>query len=204
MKKGITPAELDSIKFDVFEFEGEWYEAYDHPETNGVWFIWGDSGNGKTSVTLKLVKYLTTFKKKVIYNSLEEGRRKTMQDAFRKANMKEVNGKFIMVQESMAELTVRLKKRGSAEIVVIDSIQYANMTFLQYRAWRKLHPTKLIIILSQVTGKQPKGQMAKDVMSDADLKIWVEGHRAISKGRFIGTKGYYTNWIEGAFKYWGS
>lgn len=203
MKKGTTPDELDSIKFEVFEFKGEWYEAFEEPETVGVWFIWGDSGNGKTSTTLKLIKYLTTFGRKVIYNSLEEGKRKTMQNAFRKANMKEVTGKVIMVQESIPELEIRMNKRGSAGVIVIDSIQYSNMTFKQYLAFRSRHPKKLIIILSQVTGKQPKGQMAKDVMSDADLKIWVEGHRAISKGRYIGPKGYYTNWIEGATRYWG-
>lgn len=62
---------------------------------------------------------------------------------------------------------------------------------------------KLFIVISQAEGRSPKGRMAKDVMYDADLKIWVEGHRAISKGRYIGTKGYYTNWIEGAAKYWG-
>lgn len=206
MMKGITPAELDSIKFEAFEFKGEWYEAFDEPETVGVWFIWGDSGNGKTSTTLKMIKYLTTFNRKVVYNSLEEGRRKTMQDAFRKANMNEVNGKVIMVQETIDELNDRLNKRGNTGcIIVLDSLQYAGMTFKQYLEFKRHHLKKkrLIIILSQVTGKQPKGQMAKDVMSDADLKIWVEGHRAISKGRYIGSKGYYTNWVEGAARYWG-
>lgn len=203
MKRGITPAELDAIKFDEFDFKGEWLEAFDKPETTGVWFIWGNSANGKTSVTLKLIKYLSTFRKKIIYNSLEEGRRKTMQNAFRKANMKEVTGKVIMVQESIEDATVRLKRRGSADVLVIDSIQYAQLSFRQYLAFKKLHSNKLIIILSQAEGKSPKGRMAKDVMYDSDLKIWVEGHRAISKGRYIGTKGYYTNWIEGAVRYWG-
>ncbi len=40
-------------------------------------------------------------------------------------------------------------------------------------------------------------------MYDASLKIFVEGFRAISKGRFIGPKGYYTVWEEGAERYWG-
>lgn len=203
MKRGITPAELDAIKFDEFDFQGEWFDAFEKPETSGVWFIWGNSANGKTSVTLKLLKYLTTFDKKGVYNSLEEGRRKTMQKVFRKVNMKEVTGKVIMVQESIEDLIERLKKRGSAEIVVLDSIQYANLSFKQYLALKKLFPKKLFIILSQAEGKMPTGRMARSVMFDADLKIWVEGHRAISKGRYIGPKGYYTNWVEGAALYWG-
>ena len=203
MKKGLTPAELDAIKFEVFDFAGEWFDAFDKPEINGLWFIWGNSGNGKTGFILNLVKYLTTFKRKVIYNSLEEGRRKTMQDAFRRSNMTEINGKLIMVQESMEELQERISKRKSAQIIVLDSIQYAWLSFKQFLALKKRFPSKLFIVISQAEGRSPKGRMAKDVMFDADLKIWIEGHRAISKGRFIGKKGYYTNWIEGAARYWG-
>ncbi|WEK18189.1 MAG: ATP-binding protein [Candidatus Pedobacter colombiensis] len=203
MKRGLTPTELDAIKFEVYDFAGEWMEAFDQPEITGVWFIWGHSGNGKTSFVLKLIKYLTTFRKKVIYNSLEEGRRKTMQNAFRRAMMKEVTGRVLLVQESIEQSTVRLKKRGSADVLVIDSFQYANLSFKQYLAFKRLHPNKLIIIISQAEGKMPKGRAAKDVMFDADLKVWVEGHRAISKGRYIGMKGYYTNWIKGAARYWG-
>ena len=203
MKKGITPAELDAIKFEVFDFAGDWFDAFDNPEINGLWFIWGNSGNGKTGFILNLVKYLTTFKRKVIYNSLEEGRRKSMQDAFRRANMTEITGKIILVQESIEELEVRIAKRRSAQIIVLDSIQYAGISFKQFLALKKRFPEKLFIVISQAEGKMPKGRMAKDVMFDADLKIWVEGHRAISKGRFIGKKGYYTNWIEGAARYWG-
>ena len=66
MKRGLTPAELDAIKFVVFSFKGDWYDAFSEPETTGVWFIWGNSSNGKTSFILKLVKYLTTFGVKVI------------------------------------------------------------------------------------------------------------------------------------------
>ncbi|WP_367867868.1 hypothetical protein [Pedobacter sp. WC2423] len=203
MKRGISPAELESIIFEDFDFEGEWFDAFDKPETNGIWFIWGNSSNGKTSFILKLIKYLTTFDVKAIYDSLEEGRRKSMQKAFREANMKEVTGKVIMVQEPIEELKVRLKKRDSAKVVVIDSIQYAMLSFQQFLSLKREFPKKLFIIISQAEGRKPKGRMANDVMYDADLKIWVEGHRAISKGRYIGKKGYYTNWIEGAARYWG-
>ena len=33
-------------------------------------------------------------------------------------------------------------------------------------------------------------------MYDATLKIWVEGFKAFSKGRFIGDKGEFTIWDE--------
>jgi len=40
-------------------------------------------------------------------------------------------------------------------------------------------------------------------MYTADLKIWVEGYRAFSKGRTFGELGYYTIWPERAEAYWG-
>ena len=40
-------------------------------------------------------------------------------------------------------------------------------------------------------------------MYDATLKIWVEGFKAFSKGRFIGQTGEFTIWDEGAARYWG-
>ena len=39
-------------------------------------------------------------------------------------------------------------------------------------------------------------------MYDATLKIWVEGFKAFSKGRYIGPKGSLTIWPEGAMRYW--
>jgi len=40
------------------------------------------------------------------------------------------------------------------------------------------------------------------VMYDADLKIWVEGYVAFSKGRYQGSTGEYTIWEKGAYDYW--
>ena len=54
-----------------------------------------------------------------------------------------------------------------------------------------------------VAGWLPTGRSGKSVMFDASLKIYVEGYRAFSKGRFIGPKGYYDIWPEEAARYWG-
>lgn len=202
MRKGTPPKELDLMVFDLFPFEDDWLAAFNKPQTTGLYFIWGDSGNGKTSFTLKFIKELSKWKK-VIYNSLEEGISPTMQEAFRNVNMNEVSGRVMLIDETLEELEKRLKKRRSAEIIVLDSWQELGVTYAKFKAFLKKFPDKLFIVISQVNGKKPKGNSAHSVMSLACLKIWVEGHRAISKGRYIGKTGYYINWIEGAFKYWG-
>ena len=57
--KGVR--ELLSMKFDVMDFDGSWYNAFGTPERRGVWIIWGNSGSGKTSFALQLCKYLCRF-----------------------------------------------------------------------------------------------------------------------------------------------
>ena len=46
IKRAFTVQNIIDKKYDLFDFEGEWYDAFDQPETTGVWFIWGNSGNG--------------------------------------------------------------------------------------------------------------------------------------------------------------
>ena len=87
--------------------------------------------------------------------------------------------------------------------MVIDSFQYTQMSFKDYQEFKNRHRDKLIIFISQADGNRPSGRTAVSVMYDATLKIWVEGYRAISKGRYFGSKGYYTIWEERAKVYWG-
>lgn len=201
MKRAIPINEFMSTKKSTLEFDGQFLGAFDKPEDVGVWFIWGNSGNGKTSFALQLAKYLTKFGQ-VAYNSLEEGDSLTMQRAFEKVQMKEVAGKIVLLQESMEELSARLSSRRSPDFVFIDSFQYTQMSYKKYIEFKEKHRNRLLIFISQADGKQPSGRAAKSVMYDASLKIWVEGFRAISKGRYIGKDSHYTIYPEGAERYW--
>lgn len=198
--KGVR--ELMSIKYDTMDFEGEWFDAFSTPERKGVWIIWGNSSNGKTSFAMQLCKYLCRFGR-VAYNSLEEGASLTMRNTIIRHGMLEVNRRFLLLDnESMDELSVRLKRQKSPDIVVIDSFQYTQMTYRQYIAFKEKHKNKLLIFISHADGMMPSGRAAKSVMYDASLKIYIEGYRAFSKGRFIGPKGYYDIWPEEAERYW--
>jgi len=191
-------------KYDLLPFEGEWFDAFGTPEAHGVWFVWGNSGNGKTTFVLQLVKYLAGFRK-VAYNSLEESSAHTMQEAFLRVGMMEVARRVVLLErEPVVELSARLRKRRSPDIVVVDSFQYAELDYKAYKRLKEANPNKLIIFVSHADGKKPAGRTANSVMYDASLKIWVEGYKAFSKGRYIGPVGSLTVWGEGAEKYWGS
>ncbi|OFP41119.1 ATP-dependent serine protease [Prevotella sp. HMSC069G02] len=198
LRRALSVSDVLRLKRETYAFEGAWAEAFGQPEQNGVWFVWGGSGNGKTSFVLQLCKELSRFGR-VAYDSLEEGASLTMQNAFVKMGMQDVARRFVLLdREDMELLDARLGKRKSPDIVVIDSFQYTGMTFRDYQAFKERHADKLLIFISQADGSKPAGRTAVSVMYDAALKIFVSGYRAISKGRYFGTKGYYTIWEERA------
>ena len=205
MGRALSVTELLAKKYKLLEFDSEWFEAFSQPERSGIWFIWGNSGNGKTSFVLMLIKYLAQFGQ-VAYDSLEESSCHTMQEAFRRVGMSDVSKHVKLLEcESISELQTRLSKPKSPDFVVIDSAQYSGISFEAYKRLKEKNRNKLIIFISHAEGKQPEGRVAKRIMYDSGLKIWVEGYRAHSKGRYIGTNGgTFTIWADGAQRYWGN
>lgn len=202
MGRAKSVSELLAMKVETFPFKDEWYNAFGEPERRGVWLIWGNSGTGKTTFVVQLCKYLCQFER-VIYNSLEEGACGTMKNTLLRCGMLDVKRRFLLLDcEPLEELSQRLMKRKSPGVVVIDSFQYTQMNYKQYIAFKKRHKDKLIIFVSHADGKLPSGRSARSVMYDATQKVYVEGYRAFSKGRFNGPKMAIDIWPEEAFEYW--
>lgn len=201
-KRAMTAKEVINSKKKTFALEGAWYDFIGTPECSGVWFIWGNSGNGKSSFAMQLCRELTKFSP-VAYNSLEEGDSLTMQRNLVRHGMGELGSRFVLIRESIEELKVRLRKRKAYKIVVIDSFQYTQLSYREYIRLKDEFPDRLFIFISHADGKHPAGKAAKSVMYDATLKVWVEGYKAVSKGRFIGPKGELVIWRDGADVYWG-
>ncbi|MDD3686455.1 MAG: hypothetical protein PHE56_06780 [Bacteroidales bacterium] len=203
LKKPLTVKNLIDKKYKLLSWEGEWHEAFANPEMAGTWFIWGKSGNGKTNFVLQIIKELAK-SEKVLLNSLEESSALSMQNSFKRNAMLDVKKNVLLVSDGYDGIIERLHRRNSPNIVVIDSFQYLQINYQQYIVLKETFPKKLFIFVSHADGSAPAGRPAKSVMFDASLKIYVEGYRAFSKGRYIGTKGYYNVWHEGAVQYWGN
>lgn len=201
--RALTVKEILNKKRQTFPFEGRWADAFGQPERTGVWFIWGRSGNGKTSFVMQLIEELCKYDR-VAFDSLEEGDSLSMRDKLVRHGLSKVGGRLHLLNaEPIGDLQERLSKRKSYNIVVVDSFQYTQMTYSDYIKFKERNKDKLIIFISHASGSMPRGSAAVGVMYDATLKIWVEGFKAFSKGRFIGPTGEFTIWDEGAARYWG-
>lgn len=201
IQRAKSAVELQRIRFKTWAFTSQWEELLGQPETSGCWLVWANSFNGKTSFVMQLCKYLTDFEK-VIYNSLEEGWCRDTQEAVTRVGLDAVGKRFLLLdKEPLEDMLIRLAKPKSANVVVIDSLQYADMDFKAYKQLRNKFPKKLFIIISHAEGKEPDGRVAKKIKYDAAKKIRIEGYRAFAevRGKGIGT---YDIWAEEAAKYW--
>lgn len=201
MARTLSAKQVLTIKFDTIRLGGGWDECVGEIETTGIWFIWGNSGNGKTSAVVSLCKELSAFGK-VLYNSREEGVSLTMQNTLRRYGMGELGSRFQLANMSLPELDEKISQQRSPKFVVLDSFQFMGLTYKDFRAFCEKHKNKMLIFVSRTRGRQPEGRAAISAMYDASCKIWVEGYKAFSKGRFVGTTGEMTIWDEGAKKYW--
>ncbi len=204
MKKAWSSTDLLATKYDEIDWGDEWFDNFDNPEARGVWSVSGRSGNGKTAFLLQLAKELSK-KGRVLYNSLEEGNSKTMQNAWKLHGLAYCGRRIQLIKENIDELTVRLEKRQSPEIIFIDSFQYTDLNFKTFLQFKDKFHNKLFIFNQQMYGNKIMGKTGDRVNFDADLKIWVEGFKAFSKGRYFGKfwQDGYEIWDEGAAKYWG-
>lgn len=205
MAKSLSSAQVLGIRNKTITLSGEWGSCIGEMARHGVVFIWGNSGNGKTSAIMQLCRELAIGQgMKGLFLSLEEGYDVSIQNAIRRFGMQECKSRFQVIDScSLQELTERLSKPRSEEFVVIDSIQYMELSYKQYKAFKERFRGKLIILISHADGKQPEGRAARAIRYDAGLKIWIEGYKAFSKGRYIGHKGEAVIWKKGAEEYWG-
>jgi hypothetical protein len=192
IERALSIDALERKKYRLMEFESPFAESFGQlVERGGSWIIYGDSGNGKTTGSIQLAKYLTKFGK-VLYDSLEErGGRYSLQLAVKRQSFTSVERrKITIVKDQLPTLILRLRQPKSAEFVFIDSLQYSMITKKQYLALVDEFPNKTFIWMSHVDGNLPAGSVASWVYYAADLKIHVKGFKMFIKGRYGGQEDY--------------
>ena len=208
MSKAISNKNVLSAQFAVLPFDGAWKASFGCPELRGTWIVYGGSGSGKTTFVMQLCKYLSRFGR-VAYNSLEQGLSLSLKKAWERVGMEDAGSRIVLLEkESLRDLTARLKKRQSADVIVIDSLHYwFRFNMADYLKLKNTFADKLFVYVTHEKGGQPKGTMAQNIRYDADVKVRVEGYKAFVSTRYeVPERGEggkdYVVWAEGARKYW--
>lgn len=200
IKKRYKPSDIRNWSpKKVLGFSGEWQDLVGNPELSGSWIIWGRSFSGKTSFAVRLAKYIATLGGKVVYLSLEEGLSLSLKRAFERENMESVNSKVELWQGlDQHEIEQMLARQRSADVVIIDSVQYLGINYAGYKKLRQAFPRKLFIFISHANEqKEPAGATAVKIRYDASVKILVDGFIATAFSRYGGGKAM-TIWEDGA------
>lgn len=186
MKRAITMNQLYNTKRKVLDFQGEWKAFCGQPELKGSWLVYGHSGNGKTSFMVQISKYFAQLGLKVLYNSLEEGNCYSFELACRRESMESVSKRFHLVEESLEDIKIRLRKKRSYDVVIIDSVQHLGITYREFIKLLDEFKNKLFVFVSHAEGRHPEGRSAKKIKYASPVKIWVEGYQAVAVSRFGG------------------
>lgn len=198
LKKALNVANILNQKIERIKFEGDMYQAFKSPQNKGVWFVWGASASGKSTFLLQLAKEfaktMNTF-----YNLLEE---ETDDSDFIERNeivgTSDVKENFLASSYDYEQMCAYLDKRGSPDVVFIDSGIYFFKSFEQYLEFKRKYRRKIIVISGHAQGNNPRSELEKSIMFDAKQKVFVTGYLAACKGRTIGPNGgLYTIWKEG-------
>lgn len=202
MKRAYSVKNVMDAKFKTLKLGDKWQQAVGTPEMTGTWMIYGAPKNGKTTFAMMLGKYLTGFGR-VAYDSVEEGLSLTIKRSLERVEMASIGSRFIILdKEGVEELTARLRRPKSPDIVIIDSVQFMDLRFMEYKALKKQFPHKLFIYISHVKGISPDGQAAKRIWRDANVYFRVEGYRAFPVSRYGGGEAIDI-WPSKAAEYWG-
>lgn len=186
MEKAFSVANLISKKFDTLPFDGKWLDATGLPEPHGTWMIYGASKQGKTSFAMMLCKYLDNFRR-VCYDSIEEGLSLSIRKAVIRAGLGKSRVVFVD-KENVEELTARLSRHKSPDVIVVDSVQFAGITVSQYKALKRKFSKKLFIYISHVKGYEVDGAAALFIKRDASVLFHVDHFRAFPTSRYGGGK----------------
>lgn len=187
--KVISAQRFAKKKFRVLPFEGVWRDSFGEVEIGSRWLIYGDSGHGKTEFACQIAKYVGQWGK-VIYASAEQGESSSMQKPWTRNKMQERRKVELVSDFNFEELVEKITKTKRLKMVVVDSIDYLNMSKEQYVELDKVAKNVMLLFIAWADGKQPKSRAAKDIQYMTSVKIRIVDFVAFGRSRYGGNIPY--------------
>jgi hypothetical protein len=181
--------DIGQWKFNDIGIPQEWYEHLGDISEGFRMIIQGNPGHGKTEYVMQLSKMLATHYGKVNLNNTEQGKSKTLKEAFIRNNMNEIPpGKWTLCDKSQNRFDAwfkRLSGRNTGRVIILDSRDYMDLTIDQFKQLHEKFKKKAIII---VCWDAPFSIHSKEIKYLCDIKVKVHNFRARIVSRFGGNK----------------
>lgn len=191
----ISLHKLKNKKYKIFDFKGEWKDSFGQPEISSRWLIYGHSGSGKTEFAVQLSNYMSQYGK-VLYYSKEQSDKNSIAKCFDRNDMFGNKKVSLAIDGGFDDLIKKLNKRNYYKTIVIDSIDYLQLTTDQYKELDR-YKTKCFIFVSWQEGKRPKSSAGKAIEYMVDVKIHVDAYVAKVRSRYEGNLPFVI-WEDGA------
>jgi hypothetical protein len=188
--RAYTYEDLARKKYKTLPLKGVWKEHLGDIERSGSILIYGDSGHGKTTYALQLMRELCQGEK-VLYNSLEECGKLSLLTNLERAGLKQYKNKYLVCGEPLDNLIQRLSRPQQPKIVFIDSVQavFRGKKTEDYHNLILQFPQTLFIGISQMRKGMPKGAVAEEFYWFCQDRVLVQDFNAyIEKTRTGGNE----------------
>jgi hypothetical protein len=150
MAKNYGIKDIEAWEFTPIALPAEWTDHLGEITENVRILIKGRAKNGKTEYSIKLTKALCIALGKVSFNSTEQVRTSGFKKAIIRNKMHEVVGKFVLCSRDQKDFDVwfkKLQRPNSGRVIVLDSMDYMNLTFDQFKQLNDRFPNKAIIMI---------------------------------------------------------
>ena len=117
--RAYTYEDLARKKYKTIDLSPQWTDHLGKVERSGSLLIYGDSGHGKTTYALQLMKELCQ-KEKVLYNSLEECGSLSLIENLDRYGLKQHRKRYTVQKEYVDKMMLRLDRPQQPKIVFID------------------------------------------------------------------------------------
>ncbi len=173
---------IKAKKYRVLDL-GKYNEWFGDVEGRFNGMFYGESGSGKSVAALQFAQFYANNIGKVLYNSHEEGVRKTIQDRVLDF---EIEADKLWIADAMPFERMMYKiTRNYYRLVVIDSIQYMEFTFDQLQEMRETFAKRHLSILMVSFGKKNNPDKAKEHLHACDVKCFFSNGKVLSYGRYL-------------------
>jgi len=157
-------------RFDTIHLDNYYRNLFGDPESKFTAMCYGPSGSGKSVFTLRFANYYADLIGKALYNSHEERVNQTIQERIVKFNIhspKLFFGNALKYDEMIHKI-----ERNHYRLVIIDSVQYMDFTYEQYKELRRTFAKRklAIVMVSFGTGLAKPDPSFKDHLHASDVK----------------------------------